>query len=143
MKELFARYHDIYARTLNEEVMPFWLRYSEDASGAINNCLAEDGTLLSRDRYIWSQGRALWTFSAMYNRIEKKEEYLNRAHGLFRYLTGIGRAQDGTWNYLYNGDGELLEGDVSIYVDGFVLAGMTEYYIATGNEEAKQIALET
>ncbi|MBE6559810.1 MAG: hypothetical protein E7662_01690 [Ruminococcaceae bacterium] len=142
MKDLFKKYYAQYARTLNEEVMPFWLRYSADETGAINNCLAEDGTVLSRDRYIWSQGRALWTFSAMYNRIEKKQEYLDRADGLFRYLKSTGRASDGKWNYLYTGDGELLEGDVSIYVDGFVLAGMTEYYAVTGNEEAKQIALD-
>ncbi len=65
--------------------MPFWLKYSLDESGAINNCLTEDGTILAKDRYIWSQGRALWTFSAMYNRIEKKKEYLNVADGLFKF----------------------------------------------------------
>ena len=37
----------------------------------------------------------------------------------------------------------MKEDDISIYVDAFVLAGMTEYYIATGNETAKKIALET
>ena len=143
MKSLFKNYFDQYSNALNNEVMPYWLKHSGDASGAINNCLAEDGTVLSRDRYIWSQGRALWTYSAMYNRIEKKPEYLERATGLFNYLKGTGRSADGKWNYLFDGDGNMLEDDISIYVDGFVLAGMTEYYIATGNEEAKAIALET
>lgn len=143
MQTLFRNYYQQYSDTLNKEVMPYWLKYSADATGAINNCLAEDGTLQSRDRYIWSQGRALWTYSAMYNRIEKKREYLDRAHGLFQYLKGTGRSTDGKWNYLFNSDGKMLEPDISIYVDGFVLAGMTEYYIATGDEEAKTIALET
>lgn len=143
MQNLFKTYYQQYSDTLNKEVMPYWLKYSGDATGAINNCLAEDGTLQSRDRYIWSQGRALWTYSAMYNRIEKKPEYLERATGLFNYLKGTGRSADGKWNYLFNGDGKMLETDISIYVDGFVLAGMTEYYIATGDEEAKTIALET
>lgn len=138
MKNLYRQ----YSNTLNNEVMPFWLKYSGDESGAINNCLAEDGTVLSRDRYIWSQGRALWTFSAMYNRIEKRPEYLSRANGLFRYLCGIKRNSDKSWNYLYDENGNVLEGNISIYVDGFVLAGMTEYYIATKNEKAKEIALE-
>ena len=143
MQNLFKTYYQQYSDTLNKEVMPYWLKYSGDATGAINNCLAEDGTLQSRDRYIWSQGRALWTYSAMYNRIEKKPEYLERATGLFNYLKGTGRSADGKWNYLFDGDGNMLETDISIYVDGFVLAGMTEYYIATGDEEAKTIALET
>ena len=143
MQTLLKTYYNQYSNTLNNEVMPYWLKYSADATGAINNCLAEDGTLQSRDRYIWSQGRALWTYSAMYNRIEKKPEYLERATGLFNYLKGTGRSADGKWNYLFDGDGKMLETDISIYVDGFVLAGMTEYYIATGDEEAKTIALET
>lgn len=136
-------YYQKYHTALVEQVMPFWLKYAVDESGALNNCLAEDGTVLSKDRYIWSQGRALWTFSALYNRVEQKQEYLDVAHGLFRYLKGTGRSEDGKWNYLFDGDGKQLEDDISIYVDGFVLAGMTEYYLATGNEEAKQIALET
>lgn len=135
-------YYKLYSDTLKKEVIPYWLKYAKDESGAINNCIAEDGSLLSKDRYIWSQGRALWTFSAMYNRIEKRKEYLDMAHGLFKYLTKIGRNPDKSWNYLYDESGNMLEGDISIYVDGFVLAGMTEYYIATGNEEAKAIAFE-
>ena len=143
MKALFKQYYEQYSNTLNNEVMPFWLKYSGDETGAINNCLTEDGKLLSRNRFIWSQGRALWTYSALYNRIEKKPEYLERAHGLFNYLCSIGSNADGSWNYLYDGDGNVLEGNISIYVDSFVLCGMTEYYLATGNETAKKIALDT
>lgn len=141
MKKLFEGYYELYRRTLVSEVIPFWLRHSGDESGAINNCLSEDGRLLSRDRYIWSQGRALWTYSAIYNRIEKSEEILRRADGLFSYLTSIGPGEGGAWNYLYGGDGSLKEGAISIYVDGFVLAGMTEYYKATKNERALKTAL--
>ena len=50
-------YYKLYLDTLNNEVMPYWLKYSKDESGAINNCLTEDGTVISKDRFIWSQGR--------------------------------------------------------------------------------------
>ena len=131
-------YYQLYRDTLNKEVIPYWLKYGKDESGAINNCIAEDGSLLSKDRYIWSQGRALWTFSAMYNRMEKKQEYLDMADGLFRYLSNVGKNSDKSWNYLYDVSGNILEDDISIYVDGFVLAGMTEYYIATKNEKPRR-----
>ncbi len=135
-------YYDIYKNTLLNEVIPYWMRNAIDESGAINNCLSEDGTVLSKERYIWSQGRALWTFSAMYNRVERKQEYLDIATGLFNYLLHIPRNEDNSWNYLYDEDDNLIEGSISIYVDGFVLAGMTEYYIATNDERAKKTAIE-
>jgi len=96
-KEIIAAYYQKYHTTLVEKVMPFWLKYAIDESGALNNCLAEDGTVLSKDRYIWSQGRALWTFSAMYNRIEKRKEYLDIAKGLFNYLRKTGRCCPGSF----------------------------------------------
>ena len=139
----FNKMSDFYRKVLTEEVVPFWLSHAIDSSGAINNCMKEDGTILSKDRYIWSQGRALWTFSALYNRIEARQEYLEAADGLFRYLSKHGRDESGRWMYLLDEDGQIKETDTSIYVDGFVLAGMTEYYKATKNEEARQIALET
>ncbi len=142
MKQLFNDYYNLYSHLLEDEVMPFWMRHSQDKSGAINNCLAEDGRLLSRDRYIWSQGRALWTFSRLYNRDKKRQDYLSRATGLFEYLSNTGPREDGSWNYLYDGDGNVKEESISIYVDGFVMAGMTEYYKATGNPVARKIALD-
>ncbi len=139
----FANYKEKYLNTLTKEIIPYWLKHAIDESGAINNCLDEDGTIISKERYIWSQGRALWTFSALYNRIEKKKEYLDVADGLFNYLVNTGRDKDGKWLYRFDEKGNILDEDISIYVDGFVLIGMTEYYKATGNELAKKIALET
>ncbi|KXK30707.1 MAG: hypothetical protein UZ16_OP3001003084, partial [Candidatus Hinthialibacteria bacterium OLB16] len=46
LNELLA----LYRTTLFEDVLPFWERYSFDESGAINTCIGDDGSLLSRDR---------------------------------------------------------------------------------------------
>ena len=142
-KAEIKKYTEPYYNTLVDEIIPYWLKHAIDESGAINNCLNEDGSLISKERYIWSQGRALWTFSALYNRIEKKAEYLNVATGLFNYLLKTGRDENGKWLYRFDEAGNVLDKDISIYVDGFVLAGMTEYYLATGDERAKLIAIET
>lgn len=136
------KYFNQYLDTLINQVMPYWLKYSYDESGAINNCLAEDGTVISKDRFIWSQGRALWTYSCMYNEIDKNPEYLKRSDGLFNYLLTVRPEKGQSWNYLYDEFGNLKTGATSIYVDGFVLAGMTEYYKLTKNPIAKEIALE-
>lgn len=131
-----------YLHTLTREVIPFWLKYAIDPSGAINNCISEDGRVLSYDRYLWSQGRALYTFSALCNKIENREEYRRVADGLFKYLLNNGRDADGKYMYRLDREGNILDTDISIYVDGFVLCGMTEYYILTSDERARRLALE-
>ena len=63
---------DLYRRTLLEDVVPFWMTHAVgEESGAIYNCLDDAGNVLSKDRYLW----ALWTFSALYNRVEPAGEW--------------------------------------------------------------------
>ena len=135
---------ELYRRTLLRDVVPFWLKHAIDPdSGAINNCVDDEGNLLSTDRYLWSQGRALWTFSALCNRIEHRPEWLNVADGLFRYLLRNGRDDDGRWMYRLDADGNVLDADISIYADGFVMNGLGEYYLATHDPRASDLAAET
>lgn len=132
----------LYRRTLLDDVVPFWMKHAIDREhGAILNCLGDDGAVLSRDRYLWSQGRGLWTFSALYNRIEPRPEWLAVAQGIASYLKTHGRDADGRWLYRLAEDGEVLDWDISIYVDGFVINGLSEYYTATHDEQALELAL--
>ncbi|MDO8588713.1 MAG: AGE family epimerase/isomerase [Armatimonadota bacterium] len=142
--EFIAESAKMYRDTLVHDVVPFWQKYAVDPeSGAINNCIDDEGRLQSRDRYIWSQGRALWTFSALCNRIEPKSEWLSVANGLYQYLGANGRDARGRWMYRLDADGSVLDRDISIYVDGFVMNGFGEYYLATGDTTAAALASET
>ena len=133
-----------YRSTLLQDVVPFWMRHAlGSADGAINNCLDDAGRMVSLDRYLWSQGRALWTFSALYNRIEQRSEWLQVAHGIAGYLFTHGRDDQGRWVYRLDGDGRVLDGPISLYVDGFVMNGLGEYYRATGDAQAARLATET
>lgn len=135
---------DLYRSSLLEDIVPFWMRHGVDPEhGALLNCLDDSGAVISRDRYLWSQGRGLWTFSALYNRIENRPEWLDVAHGIAKYLKANGRDAQGRWMYRLSEDGEVLDRDISIYVDGFVLNGFAEYYLAARDPEAAQIALQT
>lgn len=134
----------LYKSTLLENVVPFWMRHGVDRGhGAILNCLDDSGAVMSRDRYLWSQGRGLWTFSALYNRIENRAEWLEVAQGIADYLKANGRDEHGRWMYRLSEDGKILDRDISIYVDGFVINGFSEYYLATRDPEAADIALRT
>ena len=134
----------LYRKTLLEDVVPFWLEHGLDEEyGGISNILDDEGNVLGHDKYLWSQGRALWTFSALYNRIEKRPEWLAFADHLYQYLASHGRDKKGRWRYRLDAEGNVLDRDISIYVDGFVMHGLAEYHRATGNQDALQIALET
>ncbi|MEN8256143.1 MAG: AGE family epimerase/isomerase, partial [Verrucomicrobiota bacterium] len=133
-----------YRRVLLDDVVPFWLKHAIDREyGGIGNVIDDEGNTISHDKYLWSQGRALWSFSALFNRIEHNPEWLGFAHHIYRYISTHGRDEQGRWMYRLDKDGNVLDRDISIYVDGFVMAGLGEYHVATGNEAALKLALET
>jgi N-acylglucosamine 2-epimerase len=142
--DLIRRSVALYRETLLEDVMPFWMRHAlGSADGAINNCLDDAGNRVSTDRYLWSQGRAMWTFAALYNRIERRPEWLEVARRLAGYLSAHGRDAQGRWVYRLDAAGNVLDADISLYVDGFVMNGLGEYYRATGEPRAARLAAET
>lgn len=124
--------------------MPFWWRHGVDADqGGVSSCMTEDGRRLSRDRYTWSQARWLWVTAALYNRIERRPEFLDAARRTAGFLLRHGRDAEGRWVYAMSGDGATLEGPISIYADCFAVYGLNEYHRATGDAEALRVARET
>src|SRR3972149_6613701 len=70
-----------------QNVVPFWMQHAIDADGGMNTCIHDDGTVINRDRWGWSQGRALWFFSKLFNSIEPLKEWLDIAHGIYRFMS--------------------------------------------------------
>ena len=136
-----ALFHE---RHLLEQVMPFWTRHCIDWDcGGINNCVSDEGQVLSTDKYLWSQGRALWTFSALYNRLDGDPQWLRVADNIAGFLMEHGRCDDGAWAFCLRRDGSVAIPPQSVYADAFCMAGLTEYARATGRRQALGLALET
>ncbi|MBP7687132.1 MAG: AGE family epimerase/isomerase [Thermoflexales bacterium] len=145
MSEDFSALHKLYRAELLERTIPFWLKYGLDwAYGGICTCVSDEGEVLSGDKYVWSQLRAIWTFSALYNKIERKPEYLEAATHIFNFIQDCGRNDRGEWYFCLNENGQpLFDGATSIYCDGFAIYGFTEFARATGNQGAINLALQT
>ena len=140
----FEQLHDFYVDQLFNHIMPFWMTNCIDVEyGGINNIVQDDGTVLSTDKMLWSQGRALWTFSALYNYFDQDKKWLDVADGIAKLLIRCGRDQAGAWFFKLHQDGRVDEPYKSIYVDGFVIYGLTEYARATGSQEALDIAVQS
>ena len=77
-----AELRDFYHRELTCDIIPFWLKHGIDREkGGLMDFLDREGNPLSTDKGGWAQGRATWTFSALYNRLVKSaDEWLAAAH---------------------------------------------------------------
>jgi N-acylglucosamine 2-epimerase len=139
----FSRLLGLYSGTLFDDVLPFWHGHAFDPNGGINTCIADDGTLLNRDRWNWSQWRAVWVWSKLHNAFGPRSEWLNRARGIYEFVVAHGPLDDGHWPLLLGGDGRLVRGYESLYVDGFALYALAELLRATGDGAVRMYALRT
>ena len=125
-------------------VLPFWDRHGFDARGGLNTCVSDSGQILSTDKWLWSQWRAVWVFSRLYNRIDRNPRWLRHAQAIAEFCRRTGwdeRAQG--WALTVAQDGTVLRGCESIYTDGFAVYGLTELYRATGDTEIRRLACQT
>lgn len=133
--------YDQYRKLLLDNVVPFWLRYGIDQKyGGVLSCMRDDGSIASGDKFSWSQARSVWTFSALYNRVERRPEFLAAADNSIRFLLDHGRDKDGKWVYRTDQQGRVIEGATSIYTDCFVVYGFSEYYRAVRDDRVLSIA---
>ena len=125
-----------YRTLLNDGIIPFWLKHGVDREyGGVLSCMKEDGTVVSTEKYTWSQARFVWTMSALYNRFEKRPEFLEVARQTLDFLLAHGRDEQGRFVYRMSREGEHLEGATSIYADCFVVYGIGEYCRAVPDPE--------
>ena len=76
----FKELAKLYKNELLENVLPFWLNHSQDLEfGGYYTCLNRNGDVFDTDKFIWLQGREVWLFSMLYNKVEKKQEWLDCA----------------------------------------------------------------
>jgi len=139
-----AKVYAQYKTLLLDNVVPFWLNHGIDWKyGGVLSCIRDDGSVISGDKFLWSQARSVWTFAALYNRVEKRPEFLAAAENSIRFLLEHGRDQQGRWIYHADQQGREIEGATSIYTDCFVIYGFSEYYRAVHDQQLLSIARET
>lgn len=73
MKKIdFRNLAEQYRTELMDNVLPFWLKHSQDKEfGGYFTCLNRNGDVFDTDKFIWLQGREVWLFAMLYNKVEK------------------------------------------------------------------------
>ena len=143
-KENFEKYENLYRDMLLDNVIPFWMKYSPDREhGGYFHSFDYDGSIIDTDKYMWPQTREVWIFSMLYNRVEKKKEWLDMAGLGIDFLKKYGRDNNGDWYFALNRQGEPVVHPYNIFLDCFAVIAFSEYAQASGNEECLDIALKT
>ena len=143
---------EFYRRELYEKVLPFWEKYTPDEEfGGVFTCFSNDGsTLLSEDKYIWSQGRMLWVLSRILSHGEvsgeRFEKLVSLADKTVEFLMAKSRLENGNCVFLTDREGNIkLSGgvyDASFYADCFVILGTAEYAAYKKDYDALAFSLD-
>ncbi len=129
-----------------EDIMPFWDQRCLDRQyGGYITCFDREGNQTSDHKYIWFQGRQLYTYALLYNRIEQRSGWLEYAKAGFDFLIEHAYAGNGRWNFELTRDGRVITGTNSIYSDYHVAQGLAEYLLAVGcsDERGMRILKDT
>lgn len=137
-----------YREHLEDKILPFWLDRAPDREhGGVFICWSNDGsTLLSREKYIWSQGRWLWLLARSVQlvragRLTADEALLLELAAETRSFLDNALLGNGHYAYLTSAQGTPKEAavgqglDSSFYVDCFVALGFGEYARLMGDHE--------
>ncbi|MBQ5880806.1 MAG: AGE family epimerase/isomerase, partial [Bacteroidaceae bacterium] len=130
-----------YKAELLEKVIPFWLQKSQDLeNGGYFTCLNRDGSVFDTDKFIWLQGREVWMFATLYNKVERKQEWLDCAVQGAEFLKKYGHDGALNWYFALDKEGHPLVEPYNIFSYTFAVIAFGQLAIATGNEEYADIA---
>lgn len=140
MQHFAAQYRD----ELLNNVIPFWLKYSKDeVNGGYFSCLDRDGMVFDTDKFMWLQGRELWCFSMLYDKVEKRPEWLEMAlHGA-EFMQKYGRDAQGNWYFSLTADGRPLMQPYNIFSDCFAMMGFAALDKIEPSETYREIVQQT
>ncbi|HOZ22257.1 MAG TPA: AGE family epimerase/isomerase, partial [bacterium] len=133
-----------YKTGLLDQVIPFWENYSRDeAYGGYFTCLDRRGVVYDTDKFVWLQGRQVWMFATLYNRVEKRPQWLDMAWHGARFLHKHGHDGRFNWYFSLTREGRPLIQPCNIFSDCFAAMAFGQLFAATGDEQLADIARKT
>ena len=140
----FKKLAEQYKSELLDSVLPFWLEKSQDKEfGGYFTCLDRKGDVYDTDKFIWLQGREVWMFSMLYNKVEKRKEWLDAAIQGGEFLKKYGHDGNYNWYFSLTREGQPLVEPYNIFSYTFATMAFGQLSIATGNKEYADIAKRT
>ena len=140
------RFKEEIEHHLEADLIPFWTERAPDAryGGYLTNFGAQGEALGTPEKYLNTQMRLLWWFSALARRYPQRPRLLELAaqgfHFIHRHFWDDAR---GGWFWKVARDGALLDTGKITYGQSFAVYALAEYAAASGNARAIGLAETT
>lgn len=125
------------------KILAYWLQYTpdEENGGFYGKIDHENKVYADAPKGSVLHARILWAFSAAHN-LETNADYLLQAQRAYQYIIQnfIDQENGGVyWTVTYKG--EPLDTKKQVYANAFTIYALSEYHIASGNAQAKELAV--
>lgn len=140
---IFDNYLGRYRKELLESVVPFWVHHSVDREhGGYFTCLDHDGEVYDTRKYVWMQGRAIWTFSKLYNEVDQRQEWLDAAACGIEFVRQHAFDAQGRSYFSLTRQGHPVFFQRKPYGAVFAVAGFLEYSKAVGDSKLRREGID-
>lgn len=137
----FSQMSKQYMDELLYSVLPFWLDNSQDTKfGGYFSCLNRDGSVYDKDKFVWLQGREVWMFSMLYNKLMKNEEWLACARQGGEFLKKYGHDENMDFYFSLTREGKSIVQPYNIFSNTFACMAFAQLAEATQNDEYAELA---
>jgi mannose/cellobiose epimerase-like protein (N-acyl-D-glucosamine 2-epimerase family) len=137
-----------YEYDLFEDFLPFMDKHVIDHEYGGYMCNTDrDGTNITKNKRIWYEGRGIWVYSFLYNKLDSNPKHLEIAKKSVEFILKNKPSGDNLWHPSFTREGTPIgESAKRVYGDLFVANGLSEYSKATGEDRywdmAKEIMLK-
>lgn len=134
--------HDRYRSDLFDHFIPNMDKFVIDHQNGGFMCSVDitSGKQSSGNKSAWFEGRGMWTYSFLYNNLDKNPKYLEIARKSKDFILKLQPKDNSFWTSSFDRNGKPLTGPGDIYSSLFVAEGLAEYAKASGEKQYFTIA---
>lgn len=129
------KYLNTYAHNLMESVVPFWDNSLDTTYGGQFTGLERDGAIYDTKKYIWLQGRAIWTYAKLFTEIEQNDSYLQRSMNICNFVEKFATDTKGRYLFSVTQQGQPYYFQPRHASAEFCALGFLQLGVATGNDK--------
>ena len=136
---------DTYENELYNYIIPMWYRKGIDKKygGFLCHINYDDESYATTNKTVWYQSRGLYTFSHIYRLFDKDERHLQVMEQTKDFLLEHCVDENYNWYAKVSQDGTKVIEPKHLVSDMHAVHGFGEYYLATGDVKALDVAIKT